>query len=305
MARLYHEEGLTQHEIATQLRCSQGAVCRFLQRAVDQGIVRTAVIPPAGTFVDLEELLEQKFGLGQAVIARAAHDSEENVQHAVGTAAAHFLETILRPREVIGVDAGSATLRSMVQQMRPVWKVADCEVIQVLGGTGDVAAANDACCLLRQLATLVQGKARLLPAPAVMASPQAANLLAEDPHLGETMAQFERITVALVGVGTAEASAWCAGGGGLLSTEAVQTLQARGAVGHVCLRYYDRHGQELKDLPGAAVFGLEAARLKRVPRVVGIAGGKRKHQALLGALRGRWVNVLVTDQFSAEALLRA
>jgi DNA-binding transcriptional regulator LsrR (DeoR family) len=52
------------------------------------------------------------------------------------------------------------------------------------------------------------------------------------------------------------------------------------------------------------VFGLELARLKSIPSVVGIAGGKRKHQAML-ALRGRWVNILITDQFSAEALVRA
>jgi DNA-binding transcriptional regulator LsrR (DeoR family) len=52
------------------------------------------------------------------------------------------------------------------------------------------------------------------------------------------------------------------------------------------------------------VFGLELARLKSIPSVVGIAGGKRKYQAILGALRGRWINVLITDQFSAEILLR-
>ena len=76
-------------------------------------------------------------------------------------------------------------------------------------------------------------------------------------------------------------------------------------MGQICLRFYDARGQEIQDGPGARAFGLDAARLRRVPRVVGIAGGKRKRQAILGALRGWWVNVLITDEFSAEALARA
>jgi DNA-binding transcriptional regulator LsrR (DeoR family) len=73
----------------------------------------------------------------------------------------------------------------------------------------------------------------------------------------------------------------------------------------MCLRFFDARGEEIIDPLGFRVFGLELARLKNIPSVVGIAGGKRKCQAILGALRGRWMNVLITDQFSAETLVRA
>jgi predicted XRE-type DNA-binding protein len=66
VAQLYHEGHLTQNEIATKLRFSQGTVCRLLRKAVEQGIIRITVISPEGAFVDLEELLEQKFGLAQS-----------------------------------------------------------------------------------------------------------------------------------------------------------------------------------------------------------------------------------------------
>jgi DNA-binding transcriptional regulator LsrR (DeoR family) len=82
-------------------------------------------------------------------------------------------------------------------------------------------------------------------------------------------------------------------------------LEAKGAAGHVCLRFYNAVGEEMKNPLCATVFGIELAHLKSIPSVVGIAGGKRKHQAILGALRGEWVDVLITDQFSAEAILRA
>src|SRR5689334_13114723 len=178
VARLYHEGRLTQNEIAAQLRFSQGTICRLLQKAEEHGIVRVTVTPPEGTFVDLEELLERKFGLAQVVIAQTAGDSEEGVQSTLGAAAAHFLETTLRPREVIGVDSWSATLLSTVEQMHPVWKVARCQVVQLLGAVGDPSAEKRAYQVMAQLATLVQGEAHFLPAPGVVASMEAAEALA-------------------------------------------------------------------------------------------------------------------------------
>lgn len=305
VAQLYHEERCTQNEIANKLRLSQGTVCRLLKKAEERGIVRTTVIPPEGTFVDLEELLEDKFGLAQVIIARAASDCEESIQSVLGAAAAHFLEATLKPREVIGVASRSTTLLSMVEQMRPVWKVAGCRVVQILGGLGDPSAEEHAHHLVTQLARLVQGEAHFLAAPGIVDSKAAADVLAQDPRVRETMALFDRITVALVGIGPVEPSLWLAASDNRFSVAELRGLEAKGAVGNICLRFFDTRGEEIADPLGFLVFGLELARLKSIPSVVGIAGGKRKYQAILGALRGRWINVLITDQFSAEALLRA
>jgi DNA-binding transcriptional regulator LsrR (DeoR family) len=76
-------------------------------------------------------------------------------------------------------------------------------------------------------------------------------------------------------------------------------------VGNLCLRFYDTGGEEIKDVVGDRVLGLELHRLRSIATVVGIACDRRKHQAILGALRGRWINVLLTDQFTAESLVQA
>jgi DNA-binding transcriptional regulator LsrR (DeoR family) len=305
VAQLYHEEGWTQNEIAGKLRLSQGTVCRLLQKAQDQGIVRINVIPPEGTFVDLEELLEQKFGLTQVIIGRADTDSEEGVQKALAASAAHFLQTTLKPREVIGVSSGSATLLSMVEQMHPIWKIADCQVLQMVGEPADPSGEKYAYQVVRQLARLVQGEAHFLLAPEIVDSKAAAEVLAQDPCVRQTMALFDRINVALVEICPVEPSFGLGNGRHRFSTDELGALEAKGAVGHVCLRFYNAVGEEMNNPLCATVFGIELAHLKSIPSVVGIAGGKRKHQAILGALRGEWVDVLITDQFSAEAILRA
>jgi DNA-binding transcriptional regulator LsrR (DeoR family) len=45
------------------------------------------------------------------------------------------------------------------------------------------------------------------------------------------------------------------------------------------------------------------AELKRAKRVVGIAGGKEQTHAILAALRGNWISVLIADRGKAERLL--
>ncbi len=56
------------------------------------------------------------------------------------------------------------------------------------------------------------------------------------------------------------------------------------------------------------MLSVEAAQLQALSRredrhVIAVAGGRAKVQAVRGALRGHFVNVLVTDEDCASALL--
>src|ERR1700758_2300746 len=101
-ARLYYEERLIQSEIAIRLGITQVAVSRLLKKAEEHGIVRTTVVTPAGAFAELEEMLEQRFGLSQVIIGEATTDAEEAVLAAIGSAAAEYLESTVRSAEIIG-----------------------------------------------------------------------------------------------------------------------------------------------------------------------------------------------------------
>ena len=303
-ARLYYEERLTQTEIAGRLGISQVAVSRLLKRAEEYGIVRTTVISPPGAFAELEGLLEQRFGLSQVVIAEAARDAEEAVLNAIGSAAAQLLESTLKSGEVIGISSWSASLLSMVDQMHPVRKIQKCTVVQMLGGIGNPAAEKHANHLATRLARLVHGDARFLPAPGVVGSAGAAKILSQDPYVRETLEFFDKITLALVGIGSLEPSALVASSGNSFSSEELGIIQQNGAVGDICLRFYDANGKEVKEAIGNRVIGIDLERLKRIRTTIGLAGGKRKFAAILAGLRGKWINTLVTDQYTADRLAK-
>ena len=115
---------------------------------------------------------------------------------------------------------------------------------------------------------------------------------------------FHKITLALVGIGSVEPSALVASSGNSFSPEELEAIRQSGVVGDICLRFYDANGREVKEPLGNRVIGIDLDRLSRIRTTIGIAGGKRKFAAILAALRGKWVNTLVTDQFTADRLAK-
>ncbi len=80
-------------------------------------------------------------------------------------------------------------------------------------------------------------------------------------------------------------------------------LRAAGAVGDICLRFFDASGAPVVTPLNDRVIGMDLDQLRQVKRAVGIAGGKQKLSAIRGALRGKLINVLITDHFTAQHLL--
>jgi DNA-binding transcriptional regulator LsrR (DeoR family) len=303
VARLYYESGLKQPEIATRLRLSQPKVSRLLKQALDEGIVRITVRVPTGTHPDLEERLQSQFGLEDAVVVDVTDDGDEQVVRELGAAAAFYVESTVRSGDVIGISSWSATLLAMVDALHPVATIRDTRVVQILGGVGDPAAAGHATHLIRRLAQLLQGDAAFLPAPGIVGSAEARDVLLEDTFVIEAMALYDQVSVALVGIGAVEPSGLLASSGNVFSPQELTTVMAAGGVGDISLRFFAATGEPIASPLDRRVIGIELEQLKRVPRSVGVAGGRRKVAAIRGALAGGWLNCLITDRLTAERLL--
>jgi DNA-binding transcriptional regulator LsrR (DeoR family) len=303
VARMYHQHGLRQTEITERLNVHQSTISRLLKRAEKEGIVRITLSVPSGTHPDLEEALQSAYGLREAIVVDSIEDEEQIVRD-LGAAAAFYLETTLRPTEVVGISSWSAALLAMVEAMRPTIRSQGAQVVQILGGVGNPGAEAHATHLTRRLANLVAGAATLLPAPGVVGSAEAKRVLLRDRYVGEATALFAKVTLALVGIGAIEPSKMLAASGNSFSPQELSMLRARGAVGDICLRFFDADGRPVSTPLDDRVIGIDRTELRRVDRVVGIAGGLRKTAAVRGALNGRLINVLITDRGTAERLLQ-
>jgi len=306
IARMYHEQGLRQPEIADRLRLSQSRVSRLLKEAVRLGVVRTVVVPPSGTYPELEEAVRDRFGMTDVVVAGASEeDSEASLLSALGAAGAAYLETTLKADDRIGISSWSASLISVVDSMLPRTAIGAQKVIQLLGGVGVPQVQMQATRLTERLASVVGATPVFFPAPGIVASDSAREAILSDPYIAAVAAEWDDLTVALVGIGGATPSHLLAVSGNAVPGDVAELVRRRGGVGDVCLRYFDADGTVLTGEFNDRILGLRPEQLKAVPRRIGVAGGARKHEAILGALRGGWVDVLVTDSITAERLASA
>lgn len=302
IAQLYYESDINQSEIARRLGVSQAKVSRLLTEARERGIVKISVQPPFGVHTDLEQAVESQFEIAEAIVVDAS-DDDGQLRRDLGRAAALHLDATIGSDDVIGVSSWSDTLLSTVDAMAPATSARGVRVVQILGGVGDPSAERHATELARRLATLVRGTATLLPVPGVVGSTEARDVLVSDEHVRRVLDLFSTITVALIGIGTVEPSPLLRSSGNVFSSDELTAVEAKGAVGDICLRFFDTAGRPVASGLDGRVVGIELAALGEVPRVIAVAGGKRKHDAIAAALRGGLISHLVTDQSTAEALI--
>lgn len=309
VARMYHEQNVRQADIAAALHISQAKVSRLLKRAEDVGIVRITVTMPAGLHTDLEEALEQRFGLAEAVVVdidRGADDGEadeDEIVAALGAGAAAYLEATLSGTDRIGVASWSRTLLAMSERMRPLPSRGATEVVQLLGGMGAAEAQRHSHRLLADLTRSLGAEAVHVSAPGVLPAAALRDSILATDAMQEVAEHWRGLTMAVVGIGSVEPSAVLADSGNAFSTDELADLEGEGAVGDICHRIFRVDGSAVHGPLDERIVAISEADLRAIPRRVGVAGGERKHAAIRGALAGGWVNALVTDTGTARRLL--
>jgi len=301
-SKLYYEQGQTQQAIADHLRISRPKVSRLLQQARDEGIVNITIVTPSGVHADLERQLESRFDLVEAVVVEEENwESQESVAKAIGGAAAQYFQHTLRDGDVVGISWG-ATLSAMVDSISP--RLApNIHIVQMVGGLGPPEAEVHATELARRMSHVLGCKLTLLPAPGIMGSSEAMQVMMADRHVKRAFEMMARINVAYVGIGAPISDSVLMRSGWIVTSEQLGALTQLGAVGDIALRFFDISGQPVDHEMSDRILGIKLETLKCVERVVGVSGGPEKRQAVRGALEGRLINVLITDFATASDLL--
>jgi DNA-binding transcriptional regulator LsrR (DeoR family) len=303
VARMYHERGVRQTDIAETLHISQARVSRLLRRAAELGIVRTVVTPAPGIHTEVEEALEDRYGLAEAVVVDVEGSNDEVIA-ALGSAGATYLETTLTGRERVGISSWSQTLLAVVDRMRPFRVPGAKSAVQLMGGVGNSSVQTQGNRLLTEFARLVGAAATFVPAPALVGNKTTRESLLNDAAMESIAKEWARLTIVLAGIGSLPPSPLLRASGNAADLADQDRLHGAGAVGDVCLRFFDSAGALVPSDLDDRVVGIDADTLRRIPRRIGIAGGESKHNAIRAAVSGRWVNVLITDTGTAAALLQ-
>jgi lsr operon transcriptional repressor len=303
VAWYYYKDELTQDEIAKRLSVSRASVGRLLDRARKVGLVSINLNTEYLDAFELSGDLCRTFGLAEALVV-PDHERESGDHHVlnarIGLGGAQFMSTHLRPGASLGVGWGETVSR--VIAAISFGAVGPVRMVTLTGGVESY------------LQTILSSKGELttepsdvtsatvIPSPIMASTPSLAAALRAEPTIQQVLKQACSVEYALVGVGTPTADATIVHLG-YLNPEDVRGLRERGVVGDILGQFFDADGNVV-DLPiHDRRIGIELADLTHVPKVVGVAGGLHKAEAILGALHGGFLDVLVTNELVAIRLL--
>ena len=301
VASLYYEEGKTQQEIAEELGVSRSGVSRLLSEARRLGVVEVVIHHPLPTDAGLEAELVRRFDLKDARVLASGEDDYQGMLAQLGRLAARYFEGVLEDGMTIGISWGSA-LYEMIRAIRPR-RLSRTSVVQLIGATGAEATPESGPILAQLLAERLGCKSYQLHAPLVVKDELARRALLAERHIRETLERARRADLALVGIGTTRPGYYSLVRAGYLSEEEAAEIRKSGAVGDVCAQHYGPDGRWLDIELNRRVIGIGHQDLRRIPTVIGVAGGAVKAQAIYGALAGGYVNVLITDRAAARGVL--
>ncbi|MBI5029790.1 MAG: sugar-binding transcriptional regulator [Chloroflexi bacterium] len=300
-ARLYYEQNHTQDEIARALKTSRPMVSRLLQQARAEGIVQIKIVDPSARHSALEKQLLEKFHLTDVMVVATEGDTQELARRRIGQAAARYLERTLQNGDVVGIGWGRS-LYEVVNALEPHRK-ARITVVPLIGGLGQISPVFQVHELTRLLAEAFGGTWQNFYTPALVESDEMVTTLLRSADGKQVTALWQHLSVAVVGIGNVDLGAEMQMlFVNYLDAEAQKRLSHAKAVGDICVRFFDIKGKPCADAMHGIV-GISLEQLHRTRRVIGIAGGIAKAEAILGALKGRHVNVLVTDEPAARRVL--
>jgi DNA-binding transcriptional regulator LsrR (DeoR family) len=301
IASLYYDHNKTQQEIAVEIGMTRSAVSRLLTEAREKGIVEIIVHYPWRNSPELEQALISTFHLKSARVLVRDTKSYEEMLRGLGVLAAAYFDSILHDGMIIGISWGTA-LYQMLNILRPR-KMPGVEVIQLIGATGSENIPTNGPILAQLLSNRLGCRSWHLHAPLIVDSEAGRNALMQDRNIQQTLERAKHADVALVGIGSTRSDLYSLLRAGYVTEEEAQAIREKGAVGDVCAQHYNYLGQWLDIDINRRVVGIELETLSQIDTIIGVAGSSRKGQAILGALRGGYVNVLIADDQVAQKVL--
>ncbi|MBD7995688.1 DNA-binding transcriptional regulator [Arthrobacter sp. Sa2CUA1] len=296
IAREHYIAGKTRVEIAEELGLSRFKVGRLLDDAVKCGIVTFDISVPGPVDVESSLKLQRRFGLTRAVVVRTPTDASEAVQEELGKVGAELLAELAAPDDVIGMTAG----RTLGRLADSLGALPGCEVVQLAGVAGPVQATGVE--VIRRVAEAARSRGWTLYAPIVASDPEAAAAIRRQHDVQQTMHQYSKVTLALVAIGSWAPADSQFFDNPALTAEDHAALLASGVQADIGSILIDRDGKTVNDIQDRCV-AIDADELRRIPEVIGVAGGALKHDAVRAALRSGLIDSLVTDSTLANRLL--
>jgi DNA-binding transcriptional regulator LsrR (DeoR family) len=302
VADLYYIERYSQAEIAQRLGYSRSAISRLLTEAHEHKLVEIRINHPLRRNLLLEQTLRDLFNLEAVVVAQRGNLEYRRMLMLIGRLAAGRIDDILSENCIVGLSWGTAVYEvvSAIQARR----LGGVQVVQMIGGLGLGDSQFDGPGVAMQLAQRLGGRYYTLNAPHIAADETSRDSLLSLRAIRSTLDLALKSRFAIVGIGSVDPKRSSFLRTGYLTSAELAEIRAAGAVGDICGTHFDAGGEILDIDVNRRIVGIDIRMLRSTPcRVIAVAGGRVKAPAIVGALRGNLVDMLITDSHAAEVII--
>jgi len=300
VSTMYYLDGMNQQEISNRLGISRPQVSRMLAAAKSEGIVQISIRNPYSEEQAYERAIAETFGIHDVIIVHVPNADRQMIELHVARAAAALLESAIKDREVVGIMAGR-TIAAVASEMHYTGRK-DVQFVPMIGGFGSDGGAWHANSNARVFAERLKASHLLLNAPAVVASTQSRDLFLNESEIAKVLDAAKQVSLALVGIGQVTDQATIVRSG-YFSDEEMEEVRKQGAVCNISTSFLDEHGERVHYDGESRMIGLTVDEIRAIPNVIAIASGDDKVEAIVAALRGKRLDVLVTDMDTAKRVL--
>lgn len=262
--------------------------------------MKVTIDAPIESVKEMEDKLKNIFHLKEIFVSPNLVDDEEINLRDTCRALANNLDHYIEDHTVVAVSWGK-TLNCLAKQIQPL-KAKDIKVVQLNGGVAKSASSTGASQIVDALTMAGHGIGYMFPVPAIVDSKLTSDILQEETQVKNVLTLAKKAEVSIFSIGALSKDSILYEVG-YLKDEDFLALEEKEAVGDIASRFFDINGSIALNELNDRVVGFRLEELKEKEWAIAIAVGINKINALIGALRGGFMNVLYTDEKTARELL--
>lgn len=303
VSKMYYEYHMSQKAIAVELGLSRGYVCQLLEQARNIGIVEIKVNDFASEETEMELYLKQAFGLNKVkIVSTPANVDSKQLTSEIAKEACEYLDSIIKSNMIITFSWG-ATVFQISSHMTKHTGIKNITAIPLCGGISNLKKKVYVSEISSNIADAYNGTPLFLPLPTILESENIKKAIYSDTNINSLLNKSKYADIALFTVG-GSLDRNVLYRGGYLDESTMRRLIHEGVVGDIGAHFINEYGEICDHDLDNRTISIDLRDLIHIKNKICVATGSQKVKALMGVLRKRYVDVLITDEDTVHNILK-
>lgn len=308
VSHMYYKQNMDLKAISKVFNISYATISRTLKKAREIGIVSININNPSSRLLDLEATLKEKFKLKDVISVNVEEFSiPQDIKNLVAREASDYLFNVIKDGDVLGISWGSTlyqVISSFIMSRTSIKKKSNIAIVQLNGSYTSIPIEFNSLDLVRRMKNLFSGTYYFINSETIVDSFEMRDFLLESSSIKKTFLMHKSVNIALLGIGSFNKQSISELYKNYLRSEEIIEIENQKAVGENCLIFYDINGKIIKTSLYERTISIDQEDLLNIQNKIVIASGVEKSKAIIGAIKAKMIDVLITDRLTLEQILR-